>query len=744
MAEAAAIEACPACGVTIDIDAGFSAWCEDCGWNLLPSGATRTQTRRQRRRAKAAAHHEDAILVKAMTERGHQVRSDVRSRLAVGIAVAVHLLTLSVLVLGLWLGWVARQIPVVGLSALACCALAWALRPRLGRLPRDFVLSRDSHPLFFDLLDSVSGAADAPRFDYAVLERDPSDATARLGLRRRRVILIGAALWSVLKWDERIAVLAHEAGHNVSNDSRRGYFLGSSLKALAVWIDVLTPKSRVHHHLQLFSRAFIRLPLRWLAGCLYAAQLRLSSGVSRMAEYRADHIAASVAGTEAAIRALDKSLLTSESMMHLAQALLYRPDAPLWAAQKAFIDNYPSRQRARLRKIDPLIAASIYASHPTVSRRIAYLSASPVPGSMHPRAAGRLSEIEAELDPQLHRMAEGIRREAHSKLTPPRWRWPRSADENAGATRNRNVTLGYSLVVTPVAVSSAGGWSAHGHAGSNRPVSRYGRHRRRREAALMGSGTGHSRPRASRVRRAAALAILLALADAGCQTGGHARASGGGVSSSAPARTVSAPARTASVPGPAGGGTYAAICDGAPGCPSGSVPAALRRPIHLPRIAAGTRCPASAPGHKVDPNQAAAIGAGPIYVLSFMAFARTAVLPFVLPSPALFGGSAWGGQVLKWIGAPSYHGPVLIRGRKLTGRDGLGFGAGKVPLAEMDVPPGGPFNPGGWRLWAGYARLRSPGCYGLQVDGTTFSEVIIFRACLSSNPRQQTGRCRSP
>jgi hypothetical protein len=120
-----------------------------------------------------------------------------------------------------------------------------------------------------------------------------------------------------------------------------------------------------------------------------------------------------------------------------------------------------------------------------------------------------------------------------------------------------------------------------------------------------------------------------------------------------------------------------------------------------------------------------------------------------MPSRAgLFGGSAWGGQALKWVGARSYHGPVLIRGRKLTGRDGLGFGAGKVPLAEMDVP-GGPaggvsLNPGGWRLWSGYARLRSPGCYGLQVDGTTFSEVIIFRACLSSNPVRQTGRCGAP
>jgi hypothetical protein len=61
------------------------------------------------------------------------------------------------------------------------------------------------------------------------------------------------------------------------------------------------------------------------------------------------------------------------------------------------------------------------------------------------------------------------------------------------------------------------------------------------------------------------------------------------------------------------------------------------------------------------------LGHGPIYALNAGPFAHTAVMPFVRPSRALFGGSAWGGQILKWVGAPSYQGPVLIRGRKLIG-----------------------------------------------------------------------------
>lgn len=408
---------CPACGAAMQTERGYPAWCDACDWNLLPQGAA-ARTGRQRRRTERAARHEDAILARALRERGLPVRHDLQSRLAVAIAVTVHLLTVAVIALGVWSCFLAARYPPLAALALACFAMGYALRPRLGRLPRDYVLSRQSHPLLFGLLDSISAAAGAPRFDRMVLARGPDAATGRVGLRRRRVLLAGAALWSVLEWDERIAVLAHEAGHNVSNDSRRGFFLGSSLAALAVWINVLTPRSGVVHNAQLLVRAFIRLPLRWLAALLYAAQLRLSSGVSRLAEYRADWIAASAAGPDAAARALDTMLVTGDCMKHLGQTILYRPDAPLWAAQKAFAANYPERQRLRLRRLDQQSVSSVYASHPTVSRRIAYLSAVPAAPVTALATAGQLADIDRELEPLLSRMAAEIRSEVYSKLTP--------------------------------------------------------------------------------------------------------------------------------------------------------------------------------------------------------------------------------------------------------------------------------------------------------------------------------------
>lgn len=409
---------CPACGAAIEVDSGFPAWCEACEWNLLAPAKVARLTRRQRRRAERAARHEDVILARALRERGQPVRHDAHSRIAAGIAVTVHLLTLAVVAAGVWSCFLIPRYPVLSVLAVACFAMAYALRPRLGRLPRDYLLTRETHPLFFGLLDSVSDAADAPRFGYAVLERGPGAATGRVGMRRQRVLLAGAALWSVLDWDERIAVLAHEAAHNASNDSRRGFFLGASLTALRVWINVLTPKSEVFHYAQLFTRAFVRLPLRWLARLLYAAQLRLSSGVSRMAEYRADWIAASVGGTDAMTRALDKMLVTSDCMTNLRRTILYRPREPLWAAQKAFADSYPQRQRSRLRRIDQHSSSSIYASHPTTSRRITYLSAGPVPPGSAVATEAQLQAIDRELEPLLLRIAEEIRGDVYRTLTP--------------------------------------------------------------------------------------------------------------------------------------------------------------------------------------------------------------------------------------------------------------------------------------------------------------------------------------
>jgi len=160
--------------------------------------------------------------------------------------------------------------------------------------------------------------------------------------------------------------------------------------------------------------------------------------------------------------------------------------------------------------------------------------------------------------------------------------------------------------------------------------------------------------------------------------------------------------------------------DNCQGVCTGSVPSSLRRPLHLPSLGAGGSCPLS---HVASAASFAgqAIGSGPVY----------AAQPSTLPVTG-FTGSSWEGGPVTWVAAPSYVGPVLIRGGLVSGSGPVGFGEGNIPVDELQlltasVKSSG--EPSGAREWPSFTRVRSvPGCYAYQVDGTSFSEVIVFQA----------------
>jgi hypothetical protein len=102
---------------------------------------------------------------------------------------------------------------------------------------------------------------------------------------------------------------------------------------------------------------------------------------------------------------------------------------------------------------------------------------------------------------------------------------------------------------------------------------------------------------------------------------------------------------------------------------------------------------------------------------------QLALTPFI--------GSSWRGARVTWEATAAYRGPVLIRGRRVDGAGALGFGEGHVPYDELQLLASGmgpPAPPGGGRAWLSLTRVRSAGCYAYEVDGTSFSSVIVFRA----------------
>jgi hypothetical protein len=134
----------------------------------------------------------------------------------------------------------------------------------------------------------------------------------------------------------------------------------------------------------------------------------------------------------------------------------------------------------------------------------------------------------------------------------------------------------------------------------------------------------------------------------------------------------------------------------------------------------------------VEPGVSAAEGPGPVYPVIGDYAGPSGVLTFSYPRPGDFlAGSGFEGQKVLWIGAPSYRGPILIRGGELGGHRPVKFDQGtQVLFPELQFPPQSHGDPSaaGWRQWPSGTDVQAPGCYAWQVDGTTFSYTVAFHA----------------
>lgn len=176
---------------------------------------------------------------------------------------------------------------------------------------------------------------------------------------------------------------------------------------------------------------------------------------------------------------------------------------------------------------------------------------------------------------------------------------------------------------------------------------------------------------------------------------------------------------------------------------TGTVAATLRRPLALPALRAGQACPVSrsrrfpAGGGFSDPFTA--VGAGPVY----LAGGSTVRLDYPAPANSSYANSSWSGQKVIWVVDPSYTGALLLRGGQLDGTHQLRFDhyLGAIghsdnalddtrPYADLAYPAAASTagSRPGIRTYPSAVRLQAPGCYAIQVDGTTFSARIVFTA----------------
>jgi hypothetical protein len=158
----------------------------------------------------------------------------------------------------------------------------------------------------------------------------------------------------------------------------------------------------------------------------------------------------------------------------------------------------------------------------------------------------------------------------------------------------------------------------------------------------------------------------------------------------------------------------------------------LARPLRLPSVGPGERCPTSA-GRPIDTlargrSRMLAVGPGPAYVLSV----GGAPAGRLRVAGAYRDPKGWVGQKSPWLIAPSYRGPVLVRGARVDapGELRFAFGYGQH-LRSLYLPAHQRVQRSGWRAWPSATLVRGAGCYAYQVDGTSFSRVIVIRVIWS-------------
>jgi hypothetical protein len=152
--------------------------------------------------------------------------------------------------------------------------------------------------------------------------------------------------------------------------------------------------------------------------------------------------------------------------------------------------------------------------------------------------------------------------------------------------------------------------------------------------------------------------------------------------------------------------------------PPAPIPRTVWRPLRLPGLRRDGSCPTSPavgpPMTPAHPVAAVAVGDGPVFPVLFRAAAD---------------GRLDHSAVAYWDAPTPLGGPAIIRGHRLGApRDRVRFRNDQQELRLVHVlHPAAAYRAGpqGGRWWRPTRLQAGAGCYGLQIDGPRFSQVLV-------------------
>ncbi|PTA67710.1 M48 family metalloprotease [Deinococcus arcticus] len=330
-----------------------------------------------------------------------------RAALARILAALILLGSAALTLLGLWLllralglGGVSGGARVTsGLGAAPLLLFTWVARPRVPRV-EGTPLPEAQAPQLHALVRRVGEAVGVTRPVHMVLSPDANAFMGLHGPRRTPVLGLGLALWYGLRPQERVALIAHELAHLKNGDPTRGGVVQAALNVLHQTVSVLWPDPVMEARAglpeklgNLILKGAALLPL----GLIHLL-LGLVGADQQAAEYRADLLAAQVAGSEAKAGLLDRLHMAHllDSALHKQRHQPQRPDA--FAEFRHMLDTLPPAQWAQVREEHARLRVRLDGSHPPTADRLRVVQAWPSEPllTLSPEDAARL---DAELQP---------------------------------------------------------------------------------------------------------------------------------------------------------------------------------------------------------------------------------------------------------------------------------------------------------------------------------------------------------
>ena len=375
---------CPLCAAPLVTETGAAPWCERCEWGLYrfepPVGAG-WLARWLGRLSYRVAYRATSAQFRGL-ERASLTRPRFGAvRLAVlGVSLVLTVLTGALAAAGVWLIVAIPNVVTVTVGGVVIL-VAIALIPPPARFDRDHTpLARADAPTLYALVDRLAVAVGTRPPGLIAVGPEYNAAVSQYGLRRRRVLYLGLALWGVLTAQQRVALLGHELGHFVNGDARHGLLARPAMLTLGRLARLLSPgRARNAGGLVAVSELLLRVVMRPVTIALALAQLGILALVFRdgqRAEYLADRGAARLAGTAATVELMD--LLVHGEGAHTIVASQARAGHGVEAWRRAIAelrDRQTPTRLGRLRQLTVRRDSSLLASHPPSGLRSRLLEA---------------------------------------------------------------------------------------------------------------------------------------------------------------------------------------------------------------------------------------------------------------------------------------------------------------------------------------------------------------------------------